>query len=87
MDSVASLTGQISNITTNPAIDTVDEVDLRELAEEQAAADHNAEFTTWPYSSCLQLDDVEGGTFCMAPAEGNIPKYILIDNDFSVVLP
>ena len=82
MDSVASLTGQTPHITTNLATDTVDRVELRELAEDQAAADHNAEISTQPYSSCLQLDDIEGGTFCIAPAEGTKPKYIPTDNDF-----
>ena len=85
MDSVASHTAQIPNITTNPATGTVNEVDLRELAEDQTAADHNAEISTQPYLSCLQVDDIEGGTFCIAPAEGNKQKYILRDNDFEVL--
>ena len=63
MDSVASHTGQIPNIATNPATDTVDKTDLRELAEDQEAADHNAQINTQPYSSCLQLDDIEGEHF------------------------
>ena len=85
MDSVASHRGQIPNIRTNPATDTVDEVDEGKLAEDQAAADHNAGISTQPYLSCLQLDDIEGRTFCIALAEGNRPKYILTDNYFEVL--
>ena len=73
MDSVASHIGQIPNITSNPARDTVVEVDLRDLAEDHTATDHNAEISTQAYSLCLQLDDIEGGTFWIAPAVGNKP--------------
>ena len=45
MDSVASHAGQIPNITTNQATDTVDEVDLREPVEDQVATDHNVKIT------------------------------------------
>ena len=49
------------------------------------ASDHDAEISTQPYSSCLQLDAIEGGTFCTAPAKDQKPMYILTDNDFEVL--
>ena len=85
-DHSSSNTEQMTHKTTSLATETTDEVYLWELADGQAAVDCNAEISTQPYSSCLQLDDIEGGTFCIAPAKDQKPKYILTDNDFEVLL-
>ena len=71
-------TQKMTHITASLATETTDEVYLQELANNQAAADCNAEISTQPYSSCLQLDDTEGGTSCIASAKDQKPMYILM---------
>ena len=56
-----------------------------ETSEDQAAIDRNVEITTQPFPSCLQLDDIQGATFCVAPGEGQVPKYIITDDNFEVL--
>ena len=49
---------------------------------DQAVADGYAEVTLQPFSSCLQKEDVEAATFCLAPGEGQKPKHIIMDESF-----
>ena len=56
-----------------------------ETSEDQAAIDCNAEITAQPFPSCLQLDDIQGATLCVAPGEGQVPKYIITDDNIEVL--
>ena len=56
-----------------------------EFAADQAVADENAHISLQPFSSCLQISDIEGATFCLAPGEGQTPKYIITDDDFETL--
>ena len=56
-----------------------------ELVEEQAAVNHRQELTGDPLPSVLQFENLENQIYQCAPGENNIPKYILLDNDFEVL--
>ena len=56
-----------------------------ELVEEQTAVNHRQELTGDPLSSVLQFENVENQIYQCAPEENNIPKYMLLDNDFEVL--
>ena len=62
-----------------------DEREEKELKEDQAAADRHAEICGQPFSSTLQLKNVEDAVYSVAPGEDNTPKYILLDPDFEVL--
>ncbi len=62
-----------------------DSTDDEDYQRDQAATDSAAEITCQPFASCVQLDDIEGSIFSIAPAEGNKPKYILSDEDFEIL--
>ena len=59
-----------------------DEKDRKELEEDQAAADRNAEMCGHPYSSTLQINNLEDAVYSVAPGEGNTPQYILMDHKY-----
>ena len=61
------------------------ESDDEEFQQDQAAVDRNAEITAQPSATCIQLEDIEGAMFSVAPGEGNTPKHILMDDDFEVL--
>ena len=84
-DHSSSNTEQMTQTTTGLATETTDEVYLQEPADDQVATDHNAEISTQPHSSCLLLDDIEGRTFCIAPAKDQKPMYIPTDKVFEVL--
>ena len=63
-----------------------DEKDRKELEEDQAAADRNAEMCIHPYSSTLQINNLEDAVHSVAPGEGNTPQYILMDHNIEVLL-
>ena len=56
-----------------------------ELVEEQAAVTHRQELTGDPLPSVVKFENLENQIYQCAPGENNIPKYILLDNDFEVL--
>ena len=76
-------TTQIESTNVN-AIDTETDEDTK-LAEEQIAINHRQELTGDPLLSVVQFENLENQIFQCAPGENNIPKYILLDNDFEVL--
>ena len=56
-----------------------------ELAEEQIAINHRQELTGDPLPSVVQFENLENQIYQCAPGEYNIPKYILLDNDFEIL--
>ena len=56
-----------------------------ELAEDQAALDRKQELTGDAMPSVIQMDNMENCIYQCAPGENNIPKYVLLDNDFEVL--
>ena len=56
-----------------------------DLQEEQAALDHNQEMTGDALPSMVQIENLENRIYQCAPGENNIPKYILLDEDFEVL--
>ena len=56
-----------------------------ELVEEQAAGNCRQELTGDSLPSVLQFKKLENQIYQCAPGENNIPKYMLLDNDFEVL--
>ncbi len=52
---------------------------------DQEEADRMASISLQPLSTCLQLDDINNKTFCVAPGENQKPIYILKDDDFETL--
>jgi hypothetical protein len=52
------------------------------FAADQEVADASATMATQPFSTCLQLENIEQAVFCVAPGEGSTPQYILMDEKF-----
>ena len=65
-------------------IDTQNDEDTEE-AEEQIAINHRQELTGDPLPTVVQYENLENQIYQCAPGENNIPKYILLDNDFEVL--
>ena len=59
--------------------------DDTEQAEEQITINHRQELTGDPLPSVVQFENLENQIYQCAPGENNIPKYILLDNDFEVL--
>ena len=72
-------------VSTN--VDTIEtETDEdTELAEEQIAINHRQELTGDPLPSVVQFENLENQIYQCASWEDNIPRYILLDNDFEVL--
>ena len=70
--------------TNVDTIDTESDEDT-ELAEEQIAVNHRQELTGDPLPSVVQLENLENQIYQCSPGENNIPKYILLHNDFKVL--
>ena len=62
-----------------------DEKPDSDLQEEQAALDCNQEMTGDALPSVVQIENLENCIYQCAPGEINIPKYILLDEDFEVL--
>ena len=76
------------NLHSNQNADDLDMQSLDsdpELAEDQAALDRKQELTGDAMPSVIQMDNMENCIYQCAPAENNIPKYVLLDNDFEVL--
>ena len=56
-----------------------------ELAEDQAAINQRQELTGDPLPTVIQMDNMENNIYQCAPGENNIPKYVLMDNDFEIL--
>ena len=82
-DNQEQCTTQIES-TNVDNIDTETEEDT-ELAEEQIAINHRQQLTGDPLPSVAQFQNLENQIYQCAPGENNIPKYILLDNDFEIL--
>ena len=71
--------------TNVDTIDTESDDEDTELVEEQAAVNHRQELTGDPLPTVVQFENLENQIYQCAPGENNIPKYILLDNDFEVL--
>ena len=79
----APYTTQIAS-TNEENIDTENDEDT-EQAEEQITINHRQELTGDPLPSVVQFKNMENQIYQCAPGKNNIPKYILLDNDFEVL--
>ena len=66
-------------------IDTESDDKDTELVEEQAAGNWMQELTGDSLPSVVQFENLENQIYQCAPGENNIPKYILLDDDFEVL--
>ena len=71
-----------TNVETS---DTEGDDEDTELLEEQVAVNHRQELAGDPLPSVVQFENMENQIYQCAPRENNIPKYILLDNDFEVL--
>ena len=71
--------------TNVETIDTESDDEDTELCEEQVAVNCRQELTGDPLPSVVQFENLENQIYQCAPGENNIPKYILLDNDFEVL--
>ena len=62
-----------------------DDSDKHELVEDQAAIDRCHDTMGDPLPTVVQFDSLENIIYNCAPGENNIPKYILLDDDFEVL--
>ena len=76
-------TTQIASTKTDTS-DSETDIDT-EVVEEQIAINKRQELTGDPLPSVLQFENLENQIYQCAPGENNIPKYILLDNDFKVL--
>ena len=76
-----------SNILINekPIDSDKDDIEENELAEDQRALDNSQQITGEALPSVVQYDNLENVIYNCAPGENNIPKYILLDDDFEVL--
>ena len=65
-------------------IDTESDEDT-ELTAELITVNHRQELTGDPLPSVVQFENMENQIYQCALGENNIPKYILLDNDFEVL--
>ena len=56
-----------------------------ELAEDQAEIDNKQQLTGDALPSIIQFDSLENCIYQCTPGENNIPKYILLDDNFEVL--
>ena len=70
--------------TNVDTIDTESDKDT-ELAEEQIAINHRQELTGDPLPCVVQFENLKNQIYQCAHGENNIPKHILLDNDFEVL--
>ena len=74
-----------NDLTTHPeSPEDTTESDL-ELAEDQAAINRRQELTGDALPTVIQIDNMENNIYQCAPGENNIPKYVLLDNDFEIL--
>ena len=83
-DNQQLFTKQIES-TNVETTDTESDDEDNELVEEQVAVNCRQELTGDPLPSVVQFENLENQIHQCAPGENNIPKYILLDNDFKVL--
>ena len=83
-DSQQLFTKQIES-THEKTIDTGSDDEDTELVEDQAVVNCRQQLTGEPLLSIVQFGNLENQIYQCAPGENNIPKYILLDNDFEVL--
>ena len=83
-DNQQLFTRQIES-TNIETIDTKSDDEDTELAEEQVAVNCRQELTGDPLPSDVQFENLENQIYKCVPGENNIPKYILLENDFEVL--
>ena len=83
-DNQQLFTRQIES-TNVGTIDTESDEEDTVLAEEQVAVNHRQELTGDTLPSVVQFENLENQIYQCAPGENNIPRYILLDNDFEVI--
>ena len=71
--------------TNMESMNTESDDEDMELVEDQAAINCRQELTGDPLPSVLQIENLENQIYQCAPGENNIPKYMLLDNDFEVL--
>ena len=71
--------------STNVGMIDTDTDEDTELAEEQIAVNHRQQLTGDPLPNVVQFVNLENQIYQCASGENNIPKYILLDNDFEVL--
>ena len=75
--------GEYGGISSHDQIDNCQvEEENNELIEDQAEINRRQETTGDPLTSVVQFDNLENVIFNCAPGENNIPKYILLDEQF-----
>ena len=79
---VSHIVCTIVDILQNDQRDVDEDEENEIFAADQNVADICAEISTQPFSTSLQIENIEEATFSVAPAEGNRPKYILMDPTF-----
>ena len=82
-DDILNVEGNKAVVIENNTND--DEETDNDLQEEQAALDHKQELTGDALPSVVQIENLENRVYQCAPGENNIPKYILLDEDFEVL--
>ena len=83
-DSMNSLTATEVSDQVMRTQDTCSDDDS-ELDEDQAALDHRQQLTGDALPTVVQIDNLENQMYQCAPGENNIPKFILLDDDFEVL--
>ena len=71
--------------TNVETIETESDDEDTELVEEHVAVNCRQELTGDPLLNGIQFENLENQIYRCAPGENNIPKYILLDNDFEVL--
>ena len=71
--------------TNGKSMSTESDDEDTELVAEQAAVNCRQELTGDALPSVLQFKNLENLIYQCAPGENNIPKYMLLDNDFKVL--
>ena len=82
-DNQQQCTTQIES--TNVNMINTESYEDTEQDEEQIVVNHRQELTGHPFPSVVQFENLENQIYQCAPEENNIPKYILLDNDFEVL--
>ena len=59
--------------------------DDSELLEDQITLEQKENLTGHVLSSMLQFENLENAIFQCAPGQNNIPRYILLDDEFEVL--
>ena len=82
-DDILNVEGNKAVVIKNNTND--DEETDNDLQEEQAALDLKQELTGDALPSVVQIENLENRVYQYASGENNIPKYILLDEDFDIL--